>query len=213
MMARSSSRTWRASRTATRWKTWWRGGGIWSASFCPAPCAGTWTGGFSATGTRRSSSTRAAISCQLSETRDQGSEGGCVLKTGALRVTGLRQVVGCRLPVLVAIVNLQVTGFGKVEIWAFTGLGQLETSDLPGIGETVANNSVAKGENEGKEGKSGDSGAFSRGDSCLGGEVGNREWGTGNRVQRAGGAARQRVRELAGRPGAAGKGEGLWSGS
>ena len=93
-----------------------------------------------------------------------------MLKTGALRVTGLRQVVGCRLPVLVAIVNLQVTGFGKVESWAFTGLGQLETSDLPGIGETVANNSVAKGENEGKEGKSGDSGAFSRGDSCLGGE-------------------------------------------
>src|ERR1035437_3210905 len=169
MMARSSSRTWRASRTATRWKTWSRGGEIWSASFCPARCAGTWTVGFSATGTRRSSSTRAAISCQLSETRDQGSEGGCVLKTGALRVTGLRQVVGCRLPVLVAIVNLQVTGFGKLETWA-----------LPGIGETVANNSVAKGENEGKEGKSGDSGAFFRGDSCLGG---SRERGIGNRQQ------------------------------
>src|ERR1039458_8440354 len=53
-MDRSSSRTWRASRTAIRWRIWWPGGGIWSASFSPARCAGTWTGGFSATATRRS---------------------------------------------------------------------------------------------------------------------------------------------------------------
>src|ERR1039457_6524711 len=52
-MGRSPNRTWRASRTAIRWRIWWRGGGIWSGSFSTARCAGTWTGGSSATATRR----------------------------------------------------------------------------------------------------------------------------------------------------------------
>ena len=48
----SSSRTWRASRTATRWRTWWRAAATWSGWCCRAPCAGTSTGAFSATETR-----------------------------------------------------------------------------------------------------------------------------------------------------------------
>ena len=38
---------------ATRWRTWWRGGATWSAWCFRGRCAGTWTGGSSATGTRR----------------------------------------------------------------------------------------------------------------------------------------------------------------
>jgi formyltetrahydrofolate deformylase len=49
----TSSRTWPASRIATRWKTWWLGAATWSDWCCRAPSAGTWTGGFCAMGIRR----------------------------------------------------------------------------------------------------------------------------------------------------------------